>query len=349
MRITAAVALSTSLALASGASAAEPELPFGTSVTLLGVFEPGNLSGVCAMGDFLVVGTDEGELADGVDTRKVQVLRREGTGWTLAHDVGLPAKGTTEIDVEGIACDGTAVHVVGSHSSARRKVDDDRRSKPYEENRKRLLEVKREDSRDALYRFTIGDDGAVDPTQIVRTSLRSALEEEESLALALQAPSKENGVDIEGIAVKSGEFYVAFRGPVLREGWVPIMRVAATDVGNSSAPPKPQMSYVNLGGLGIRDLASVKDGFVLIAGPVGDGPPEFRLYFWDGADMIPGKGSPNGRVRLLGRFPDSAGKPEGLAVLDENDAGYQLLIVYDDSSLADGAKIATATLLEVAR
>lgn len=87
------------------ANPAACELPSGTAVQLSGVFQPGNLSGVCRVGEFLVIGTDEGELKDGVDTRKVQVLRRDGTRYVHAHDVPLKGEGTTEIDVEGIACE----------------------------------------------------------------------------------------------------------------------------------------------------------------------------------------------------------------------------------------------------
>ena len=107
--------------------------------------------------------------------------------------------------------------------------------------------------------------------------------------------------------------------------------------------------FVNLGGLGIRDIAVVEDGFLLIAGPVGDGPGDFSLYRWDGKDMIPGEGSPGGTVRLLGQFPKASGKPEGLAVLAETADQYELLIVYDDSSLEHDATVATAMRFKVTK
>jgi len=337
------------LVVATRAGASADKTLSGTAVQLSGVFQAGNLSGVCRIGDFLVVGADEGELKDGVDTRKVQVLRRDGENYVQAHDVILPAEGTTEIDIEGIACDGSTVYVIGSHSTARSKVNEDRKNKPYNENLDRLKKTKAEASRDALYRFTLADDGTVtDPSKIVRTNLRSVLENEEVLKKALDVPSKENGVDIEGLAVKGEHLYVAFRGPVLREGWVPILAIGKP--GESPRNPSPKVAeryFVNLGGLGIRDIASVDDGFLLIAGPVGDGPPDFRLYLWDGKDMVPGQGSPGGSVRLLGNFAKGSGKAEGLAVLTEKADHYKLLVLYDDSGLKDDATVATGTVLKV--
>jgi hypothetical protein len=315
-------------------------------VRLSGVFEPGNLSGVCRVGDFLVIGADEGELKNGVDTRKAQVQGPDGEDIVQAQYIELPAEGKTEIDIEGIACQDRVVYVVGSHSVARKKVG---KGESYQDNLKRLADTKSESSRDALYRFTLAADGGVsDTSQIMRTSLRSDLNAEKVLEKALAAPSKENGVDIEGLAVKDDRLYVAFRGPVLREGWVPILAIRKPTDDASGVPSAVTDRYfVNLGGLGIRDIASVLNGFLIIAGPVGDVPPDFRLYLWDGKDMVPGMRSPGGTVRLLGDFPKGSGKPEGLAVLAETADRYDLLVVYDDSSVSQDVTVATAMRLNV--
>src|SRR6266508_350209 len=74
--------------------------------------------------------------------------------------------------------------------------------------------------------------------------------------------SKENRVDIEGLAVKDGRLYFGFRGPVLRDGWVPILVTAWDDVDAA------EVRYVQLDGRGIRDIAVVDDGFLILAGPV---------------------------------------------------------------------------------
>ena len=109
-------------------------------------------------------------------------------------------------------------------------------------------------------------------------------------------------------------------------------------------PEKYKLLYVNLSGRGIRDLCKVSDGFLLIAGPMGDGPASYQLYHWDGKDMIPGEDrmpKKVGKLTLLGDIEPpvndadaSRGKAEGVAVLDESKSQYDLILVYD--SIAHG-------------
>src|SRR5262245_60839271 len=74
-----------------------------------------------------------------------------------------------------------------------------------------------------------------------------------------------------------------FRGPVLRENYTPVLRFTfAVPVIESD------LLYVNLGGRGIRDLTRARGGLLVLAGPVGDGPGSYQLYFWDGKDCLPG-------------------------------------------------------------
>jgi hypothetical protein len=80
-----------------------------------------------------------------------------------------------------------------------------------------------------------------------------------------------------------------------------------------------------LGGRGIRDLTAVSDGFLLLAGPVGDGSDFYQLYHWNGRDVLPGsnvKDDEQGKLQLLGEItPPSEGKVEGVAVPEEQ--GFQ--------------------------
>lgn len=152
-------------------------------------------------------------------------------------------------------------------------------------------------------------------------------------------PSKENGVDIEGIGAMGESLYLGFRGPVLRGNWAPVMKLEFED------QKKYEFLYVNLGGRGIRDITRVSDGFLLIAGPVGDGPTSYQLYHWDGKDMIPGEDrDPKdvGKVILLGEIdppmsvdPPARAKAEGIVVLTQRGPKYDLILVYDSG--ANGA------------
>ena len=77
----------------------------------------------------------------------------------------------------------------------------------------------------------------------------------------------------------------------------------------------------------------VTDGFLIVAGPVGNGSASYELYHWDGKDTIIGEDrAPEdiGKMRLLGEIPTpDQGKAEGLAVVKEAPPYYDVLIVYD--------------------
>ena len=132
---------------------------------------------------------------------------------------------------------------------------------------------------------------------------------------------------IEGIAVDGDWLYLGLRGPVLRGNFVPILKL------KFDAPKKSyELLYVQLSGRGCRDIKRVSDGFLLIAGPVGDGSYPYQLYHWNGHDMVPGQDrdkKPCGSMRFLGDLPTTAGKPEGLALQKEGEDYYDILIIYD--------------------
>lgn len=291
-------------------------LKLGT-VEFIGIIEDSdNLSAVGVIGDFLIIGGDEGN--------QVQVLKRQGTNYIVVGNITLNAN-AEEIDIEGIACEGDQVYVVGSHSWKRKKIN---LNKSYEENRQIILSpksVKPEPDRDRLFRFSLDVDG--NASVIEETSLRLILDTNVVLKIFSQIPSKENGVDIEGIAVRDGNLYIGFRGPVLRENWVPVLKCQFT-----KPIAEADLVFVNLGGRGIRDMTRVDNGFLVLAGPVGDGPGSYQVYFWDGEDCLPGSRAVGkvGQLNLLGEIPsDGDGKAEGLALLKESDSDYEVLIVFD--------------------
>jgi hypothetical protein len=129
------------------------------------------------------------------------------------------------------------------------------------------------------------------------TSLGPILDADKVLGLFRDIPSKENGVDIEGIAVDGDDLYAGFRGPVLRGNFTPVLRFRFANPSTAT-----ELLFVDLGGLGIRDLTKVRGGFLILAGPVGDGPGGYHLFFWDGRDCLPGlrTAGARGRVRPIG-------------------------------------------------
>jgi hypothetical protein len=293
-----------------------------------GILAAEDLSAVETFGPFLVIGSDEGV---GKDNNKnfIQLLRKNTEGQYKVYSNILLFEGNKEegkeMDIEGLAAEGNTIYVLGSHSSKRNKVKED---KSYKKNRKTFSDSKIDDerNRDWLYRLTMDSQG--DEITKERITLRKIIKKDTVLKTFADIPSKENGVDIEGLAVKDGCLYLGFRGPVFRENYVPVMKLKFDD-------PKDtyELLYLKLDGRGIRAMTSVSDGFLIVAGPVGDGPASYQLYHWDGQDIIPGKDRKSanlGQIRLLGEIhPPQDGKAEGVVVLQQNDTKYQLLIVYD--------------------
>jgi hypothetical protein len=136
---------------------------------------------------------------------------------------------------------------------------------------------------------------------IEKTSLRGFLDSTEPFKTFRAQASKENGIDAEGLAVAGETLFVGFRGPVLRGNWVPVLR--GRFAGEGAPLADPRVVFVNLGGLGIRDLVRVSGGFLILAGPVGDGAGGYPVFFWDGRDCTPGPGprpEPEGTLQPLG-------------------------------------------------
>jgi hypothetical protein len=283
------------------------------TLTKLGAVEfRGNIEGendvsaVAVVGDFLVIGSDEASL--------VQVLKKDGAAYQVVADVPLDKPGH-EVDIEGVAAEGNTVYVTGSHNRVRHiGAKGGGGVSPVEDRPRR--------HRDQVFRFTLGPDGTPGPVEVM--TLRAVLDEHPILKQFVPVASKENGIDIEGLAVKNGRLYFGFRGPVLRDNWVPILSCTF-----GKAPGNVKVAYARFGGRGVRDMVAVSDGFLVLAGPVGDGDQPYQIYFWDGADGLAGPKDPP-RPKPLAELPDfGKGKPEGLAVLKEEGKSYELLLVCD--------------------
>jgi hypothetical protein len=272
-----------------------------------------NISAIDISNDFLVIGADEGN--------RVQVLKRQGEDYAVVNDITLN-ENAKEIDIEGIACDGNTVYVVGSHSAKRPKID---KKVTYEENRQNIKQVVPEPDQDRLFRFSLDAEG--NAKDVEETSLRSIIDSKKVLKDFSLLPSKENGVDIEGIAIHKQQLYIGFRGPVLRENWVPVLKCRF-----AKPVTEAELLYVQLDGLGFRDITRVENGFLILAGPVGDGPGSYQIYLWDGEDCLLGirTSGQTGTIEFLGVIPtDEGAKAEGITVLKESSSAYEVAIVYD--------------------
>ncbi|HEY9628178.1 MAG TPA: DUF3616 domain-containing protein [Coleofasciculaceae cyanobacterium] len=275
-----------------------------------------NISAIEVVDDLLIMGADEG--------RTIKVLKYDGKAYKVEQSISLSSgeaidNDDGEVDIEGIAHENGNVYVVGSHSCKRVEVKPE---ESYDRNRKALKKIKTESRRDYLFRLHLD---ATSNTE--HTSLQPIIDSKKVLKLFSQIPSKENGIDIEGIAVYKERLYVGFRGPVLRGNWVPVLKCKF-----ANPITEADLIFVNLGGRGVRDIIRVDNGFLILAGPVGDGSDSYQVYFWNGEDCIPGERASGqvGQIEFLGEIPAYENmKAEGIALIKERKSDYEVVVVFD--------------------
>lgn len=284
---------------------------------------------------YLAIGSDESK-------RRVQLLKQ-----TSKHvyevdkdlEIELPIKGSDEIDIEGIAFDkeNTCLYVIGSHSRKRKtvKIED----KTAAENRARLTdaEISPETDRNRIFQVKLkSKSGKVKGGIKQFDHLKELFNQDDYLKRFINIPSKENGIDIEGLALQNDYLFLGFRGPILRGNYVPVIVINAHALDTELTDY--EIRFVQLNGSAIRDMTAVEGGFLIIGGPMGDAPGPYSLYFWDGTDMVYGtdhiRPMPPAVIHLEEIQPPigdngAPGKAEGITVLEETATEYKALIVYD--------------------
>lgn len=242
-----------------------------------------------------------------------------------------------EFDGEPLELDGEAVafgegffYVTGSHGHPR-----DRKGKldPQRDAREIAAKIK---ANSRLFRFKLPSDrqdgrDTIDVRAISTSRLRDAIAASPVLSPYKDRRLDQNGLTIEGIAVLGDRLFVGFRAPLLEGNKAAVMDVSL-DALFGSASLDAQVSLVDLGGLGVRDLSVRGNSLVILAGPSADEDGTFAVYLWDQ------KGSP----ALLGALPDldSDEKPEAILPLDDPPGATRFLIVSDGAK--EGAPRAVA-------
>lgn len=242
------------------------------------------------------------------ETRVAQPFRYDLTTCRITVETPVPllAGSGKELDLEAIAASrsGACYYATGSHGVARKsgKVQPDR-----------------------LHVFRLPVDaatGAIKAGSIAVTTLLPVLKSDALLRDDIGKGSDLDGIDIEGLAEKDGTLFFGLRSPSLKDHAF-IIEVQAEALFAHAETATHRTYQLPLGaGIGIRDIASVRDGFVLIAGRSGnDGSTQgFTLHHWSG---------PGGALTKIGDLPEATGKAEGLMVLAETDTAVDVLIVYD--------------------
>jgi hypothetical protein len=164
------------------------------------------------------------------------------------------------------------------------------------------------------------------PAVRISAKLREAIRAAETLGPFAEKPLSENGVNIEGIAVDGERLYIGLRGPTL-EGRAFILSAALDGVFGSKAVAA-KVHRLALGPhRGIRDLARVDGGILVLAGAATDEPVLASVHLWN-----PASGALK-KLAELGGIP-VGGKAESLLVLRQTPQRYHVLVLFD--GIADG-------------
>jgi hypothetical protein len=208
--------------------------------------------------------------------------------------------------------DGGYLWLIGSHSAKRKKAEDD---KSMAEDVKRLGTLELEGNRFTLARVPLNANGEPVEKQGALTAARlqgtatadlliDALKQDDHLGrfvprvLPVQGgegktiegiPSKDNGFDVEGLAVTGDRVFLGLRGPVLR-GWAIVIELEVVDAAGGGltlhtfGSGKPYLKHLlQLGGLGVRDLVIDGNDVLILTGPSMDLDGPVFIYRWPGA------------------------------------------------------------------
>ena len=212
-----------------------------------------------------------------------------------------------ELDFEALAVSGDYLAVAASASLKRKKP----KGKSVEKDREKMITLSRACKNtiskgelefypsDLLFVLKIGeanDKGlSVTPHKVFDVR-RSLAKEPTNGANPLTAngdsffklPSKDNGIDVEGLTIIGDEFLIGLRGPVLRGHALVVAfpfskEVSVTSTAIKTFESTPEFRFLNLLGLGIRGLETVNESVFIIAGPTMDlARSNFAIFKWDG-------------------------------------------------------------------
>ena len=150
---------------------------------------------------------------------------------------------------------------------------------------------------------------------------------------SLPIPGKDNGIDFEGLAVAERRVFIGMRGPVLR-GWAVVLEL---DVGEGAhIEPQPigrdgqcfRKHFLDLRGLGVRDLCRHGDDLLVLAGPTMELDGRIAVFRWRDALTLDGEAvvrRDDLEHELDVPFGKGEDRAEGITLLDEE----SVVVVYD--------------------
>lgn len=315
------------------------------------------VSSIACTGDYLWVAGDEN-----VSIQRLEKLEDgsygNGRNYFLKDFFELPSL-DEEADIEGMDVDGNYLWIVGSHSYKRKKAREDREN-PLEEidrlclttlgsNRNLLARIPIIKDEKGVYVLVKECDDPENPGKRLTAAklkhskkkwsqLTKKLKSDKHIGSYIGIPGKDNGFDIEGLTVIQDKIFLGLRGPVLR-GWAIILEIGVeentTGILNLKKNPEAQeyfkKHFINLHGMGIRELVCQGKDLIILAGPTMDLDGIMEIYRWkNGIEHQEGQMVKRIDIESIFVFPQEGkvrgrDKAEGLALRNDN----YLLVAYD--------------------
>lgn len=273
-----------------------------------------DLSGIAAIDDtHCLVGSDELVAAQpAVIDRKAMTLQA-GTPVPLIDAGGKKQ----EIDIEGVAVSAKdhCYYVTGSHGVGKKKGE-------YDPTRASVFRIPCDPAT-----------GELKAAEIQRGSLMPWLEKSEEFRDFVKQPLQLNGFNIEGLTFKDGKLWFGIRGPNVKGSTYVVEVTPDTLFGGGPIEAKAYALPVGEG-RGIRELAAVRDGFIILTGNASaeaskkfptsmarQGDKSFDLFLWR-----PGK---KPETQSIGELPFPAAKAEAILVLEDTERYVDILVLCD--------------------
>lgn len=282
-------------------------------------------------------------------------------------DAALDEGRVGEIDIEGMADHEGYLWFTGSHSANRKRP---KGGKSVAAQIEQLATVQRGKNRFLVGRIPIARDADGSRLEKKHSGRRAArlergwlkqLRSDPHLGLFLSGyngdrsqvvPGKDNGFDIEGLCASTRpdgttRLLLGLRGPVLR-GFATVLELCPGDdekegIELAAVPGDARVyrkHFLDLGGLGVRDLAFFGEDLWILAGPTMalDGP--VALYRWrapftgpESGDTLTRGDGERLRRELLLPFGDGTDHAEAFALLTDGAGGTpSVMVVYDSPS-----------------
>ncbi len=269
-----------------------------------------------------------------------------------------------DIEIESAAFDGSSLWVVGSHSLSRALAD------PFKPDRKNILQLQslvKKKHRFVLARIPVAirqEDETrptvelldeADPEKVSRLAgtadgneLTDAIAEDEHFQPFLAIPGDENGLAVGGIAVYGNKVFLGLRGPVLH-GWGILLELEVEEDPDHILHLKPigpdgqhyRKHFLQLDGLGIRDLCLDGQDLLLLARPSQDFDWPVMIYRWyQGVTQVEERlvwsrqGSELTQVICGPRTAVGTGydRPHSLSLVSNDEFPYSVLVGYEAPS-----------------